>query len=284
MKKLVALLFVVLSIGAMGQTQTIDTTFGNPSKMQTITYKTNGKKTKELNYLQSGSLNSESNFKNGIRDGISIGYNYQETGKISSKTTYKNGVYDGLYETYNTAGKMVSSGNYQNGMMTGTWTYYNDDGTLRSIDNYKDGEHDGKVTTYYKNGKPESEFIYTNNAIDWTFTYYYENGNKQYSGAYKNDKMFGERLCYTEDGKLANGYFAKYSEQGLLEKECTCINGKPQGELKVYNYGRFSYSVNFKDGKPDGIAIYNNGKRKELYKNGVFVKEIKEEANHYTKP
>jgi len=283
-KKLAVLFFATLSIVAYGQTATIDTTFTLAGKMKTITYKTNGKKDKVVTYYE-GKITSEQLYKNGVREGITTFYNYQKKGKIGSRTSYKNGKLEGLSESYNDTEKVILTGNYQNGLKTGTWTTYENDGiTLRYIYNYKDGKYDGKVIDYYKSGKPDIEYFYSNNAKDWNFTYYYENGNKQYTGAYKNEKMFGERLCYTEDGKLANGYFTQYGEDGLLIRECTCVNGKPEGESKTYASGQFSYSVNFKDGKPDGIAVYDKGKRKELYKNGVFVKEIKEETNSNTKP
>ena len=282
MQKIVSLFFTLLTIVTLGQT-TIDTTFTSSGKIETITYKTNGKKDKVFVYAD-GKIVSERLFKNNVRDGISIGYSHQKKGKIISKTSYKNGKLDGPFEIYNDTGKVMSKGNYQNGMMTGTWIYYQDNGTLNTVCNYKDGKYDGKTTKYFKNGKPENEINYSNNAKDYSFIYYYENGNKQYTGAYKNEKMFGERVCYTEDGKLANGLFTEYNEDGILIRECTCINGKPNGELKAYTaHGTFSYIVNFKDGKPDGFAIYNNGKRKELYKNGVFIKEIKEETSTNSK-
>ncbi len=92
--------------------------------------------------------------------------------------------------------------------------------------------------------------------------------------------MKGLRLFFAEKGEPLKGHFIFYHEDGSKEREGDCLNGKPEGALKLYNEkGNVAYLVNFKDGLPNGPATrYNNdGKvtNTEMYRKGKFIKEIK---------
>lgn len=270
-----------LAFGQVADKIEVDTTFSSTHKIESITYKTNGKRDKVINYID-GSLSSEMIFKNGVRDGITIFYNYQKKGKVLSKAMYKDGRLNGLSESYNDTGKVISTINYENGLMSGLYTKYFDNGNKSFVYNYKNGKLDGKATTYFKNGKASSDLSYKEGKMDGSFTYYYENGNTKYVGSYKDGKMYGERICYEENGKLSNGNFVIYTDDGLIERECKCINGRPEGDMKVYSNGALYYAINFKNGKPDGLltyaGTYAKSKKKELYKDGVYVGEIDEDG------
>lgn len=66
----------------------------------------------------------------------------------------------------------------------------------------------------------------------------------------------------------------------MVEREGTCINGRPEGELRIYNaQGKLTILSNFQNGKPNGTTFYYGKDSKfmasEVYKNGVFKKGAK---------
>lgn len=64
-------------------------------------YKRNGK---SISYYKNGTLKSEWNFKNGLKDGIQK--NYYPNGSISDEREMKNGVDDGFWKIYDRNGKL----------------------------------------------------------------------------------------------------------------------------------------------------------------------------------
>ncbi|MBL7913296.1 MAG: hypothetical protein JNJ41_19695 [Bacteroidia bacterium] len=109
---------------------------------------------------------------------------------------------------------------------------------------------------------------------------YYENGNIQYTCSYKDDKMDGQRMCYDPSGNPSEGNFVFYNKDGSKEREGKCINGKPEGELKLYINNKIVMLVNFKDGKPHGMTYHYDGNEiislMEEYNNGSFVNAYSE--------
>ena len=66
----------------------------------------------------------------------------------------------------------------------------------------------------------------------------------------------------------------------MVLREGKCINGKPEGEFKIYNdAGKLNRKVNFKNGLPHGSNYFYSKDGEitltEVYESGKFVKEIK---------
>ncbi len=91
--------------------------------------------------------------------------------------------------------------------------------------------------------------------------------------------MFGERMVYNKKGEPVNGNFIIYSKDTIKEREGFCINGKPEGEVKVYDLeGHLTIIANFKAGKPDGYTCYYKNDiitSTEKYSDGTFVEVVK---------
>ena len=163
----------------------------------------------------------------------------------------------------------------------GIWILYNNDGNKTMKYGVNNNLKEGEVTEYYKNGNLKWRSYYKKNKLEGESTHYYKNGKPQWVGLYKDGKMSGERLCYTEFGNLCDGLFVIYDEDGLVQREGTCKNGKPEGLVKQYGRGILVKTTNFKDGKPHGFTYhYSNQKiiSTEIYKNGKFKKVVKGEA------
>jgi antitoxin component YwqK of YwqJK toxin-antitoxin module len=262
-------------IAQFAKAQRIDTTFDNIREIKSIIYFKDSQKDKVLEYYHD-KLFSELNFKNNKQEGIAKYYNTD--GGVSQVRHYKNDLLEGLFTEYFVDGKIHSESYFIKGKSDSVFITYYQNGNKQMVRHMKDGRIEGILTFYNENGTKSSEKEYKSGQ-DVRLTYFYENGNIKYTGAFKDRKMFGERLCYNENGKPANGNFAIY-EDGQIERECKCIDGKPEGELKVYDQNNcLIMLVNFKEGKPDGLSTRYTYNEKlysvELYENGEFVKDIK---------
>ena len=205
---------------------------------------------------------------------------YYDHGKVIKAVNYKNGQRDGSYECFGDSAKILSSANYENGLLSGPNVLFFKNESKHVVANYKNNKLDGTYIVYNRKGTIKSETDFKEGKREGKFITYYENGTKQYIGTYKNDRMYGERLCYTENGDFLTGDYIAYNDVGQVEITGKCINGKPEGKWKVYSGRQLSYTVSFKEGKPDGLVVYTARKNSELYRNGVFVKELKDKITN----
>jgi antitoxin component YwqK of YwqJK toxin-antitoxin module len=194
---------------------------------------------------------------------------------------------------YNEAGEIVREADYIDGKELFGRDFY-DDGTVKEeakdnrttyydkagkiISNctfHKGSKKSYTETTYHQNGNTATVVSYVDGKRNGNCMTYYDNGNLKTKGAYKAGKLSGKRLYYNTAGKKMNGAFVMYTDGIKAERTGTCINGKPEGELKVYDLqGHISMLVNFKRGQPDGNTYYythNKLTLTEIYSKGVFV-------------
>lgn len=243
-------MLILLSISSFGQTigNAIDTIYSSPGKILTISYQADSSRIKKHFFDYDGNLATICHFKDTLLDGTFTSI----TPTSKTITYYKNGLKTGVSNTYSSEGILIFTKNYTNNHLEG---FFNE---------------------YYSNGKIKIAGKYLQDLRNGDFIHYYQNGKVKYTGAYKDDKMEGERLCYDENGSLCHGKFVTYHENGQKERECICVNGRPNGELKVYNIeGSITMSVSFRNGKPDGLTKYFNGIgvfKTEIYKDGKFEK------------
>ena len=71
-------------------------------------------------YYESGVLQSETNYKNDKKEGLTK--RYHESGALKTEGSYKNGEYDGLYKVYSESGLLMHRSNFKNGKLLGKWT------------------------------------------------------------------------------------------------------------------------------------------------------------------
>ena len=195
--------------GSTQETELYDE-FGSRNGPQ-ITYDSNGKKTKERNYVH-GSI-----------QGKSVEY----TDAITTIMYYNNERPEGEFKVLYANGKPKTEGEYS--AIT--------------------GNKEGIWSNYFENGLPESEISYSNDRQDGSSKQYFGNGKLQYDIEYKNGKRDGKYLEYSEsphslvmeasyaDGKL-DGIFKSYNE-GQIWRDCIYKNGKLISE-KQYLNGKIS--------------------------------------------
>ncbi|MBA2612989.1 MAG: hypothetical protein H0U95_13535 [Bacteroidetes bacterium] len=265
---------------------TIDTTYysntiqeevnSNTKKIQSINYKLNGVLTKQNVFFQDGKTKySEANYVNGLLNGKII--YFCKNGNISSIYNYINGKKEGVQLSfYDAFGSIRNVSNYKDGQIEGRLMEFYENGDTSLVSEYSSGQLNKKIT-YSHNNKRSNLVTYKAGKRHGPTILYHKNGNIEYTCTYQDDKMYGLRMCYDPAGNTSEGNFVFYNEDGSKEREGKCINGKPEGELKLYHHNRVFMLVNFKDGKPHGMTYYydRNGiiTSTEEYNNGEYVKQ-----------
>lgn len=225
-------------------------------KIAIIDYTKDGKSDSSKNYFESGKIEGISYYKNDKCDSCKT---YFEDGK-TEKVFYR----DSIKIIYNAKGEIAFSFDCKKVECDCKANFSAT--TPNVVQNYN--------TTLYNE--------YQNYNTTGFFYHYHGNGKVSFKAEYKNGRMYQERFCYDYYGNLINGKFTFYKMAKLKEREGFCINGKPEGESKVYDKdGNVGIKVNYHNGKPDGNTYYyykNKLYLTETYKDGIFVKEIREKT------
>jgi antitoxin component YwqK of YwqJK toxin-antitoxin module len=268
-------------------------------------------------YYSNGTVKSRKHFVNGYVNGSVIEYFPDGTMKEKGSWMDKKwiGAYELYYSSGNICQKLFFN---DEGKKDGKQVYFFEDGSASSLEYYSNKVQDSSVSyypggaikekyikdkykvdfrkdgrkrsesiysgntkiyrAYYDNGNLSEEVSYKNGKMDGDCILYYKNGTIKYGCIYKEGKMSGIRLGMTEDGKLINGFYTTYHENGIVERAGKYINGKPDGEHRLYGRdGKLAMSVSYKNGRPDGeLKHYDNSGKAystEVYKNGFFLSE-----------
>lgn len=263
---------------------------------------------KVINHVN-GSSFQEINFKNGKANGIHKVYD--ENYNLVLETNYKDNLKNGLRKyTHPNRDKDVLEGNYVNGNLVGNlkfttkYDYYVLPSDLKK----------GKVERF-ANNKLITEFYIINTkeihgiAKVYNFEtrklaanvpyylgekhglaeYYNPTGELISKQEYKFGKKIGDHKMYSKSKKLLReehydadglkiGSWKTYNNDGVLEQEQTYKNDSLHGLSINYKNGNITNSAEYKNGKKNGLTVYNNDKNQKssdvIYENDNLIKEI----------
>ena len=125
-------------------------------------------------FYEDGNLEIESEFKEGILDGVSKSY-YKNT-KLEMEGSYTEGRKNGVFKEYYENGKIKSEINYSYDLKEGLAKTYYSNGNVEAEGNFENGEEIGTTRVYYENGKLKEEIPYTKGVINGHHIQYSENG------------------------------------------------------------------------------------------------------------
>lgn len=125
-------------------------------------------------FYEDGNLEIESEFKEGILDGVSKSY-YKNT-KLEMEGSYTEGRKNGVFKEYYENGKIKSEINYSYDLKEGLAKTYYSNGNVEAEGNFENGEEIGTTRVYYENGKLKEEIPYTNGVINGHHIQYSKNG------------------------------------------------------------------------------------------------------------
>jgi antitoxin component YwqK of YwqJK toxin-antitoxin module len=188
-----------------------------------------GEKDSTWTYSEGNRLISEINFKDGKREGKSIGYNKQ--------------------------GKILSIVPYQNGKMNGTRQSFYDNGKIKFEVEYKNDTLDGNIKYYNISGKVNLHVIYRKSIPYSIEVLNMPDSLKFFSGTLKNGT--GSFSVYTKDVK--NDSITLLSRQEY-------INGMLDGKCTVYRYdGRIKFTGNYMHNFMVGSWHFHNPVNPQIY-------------------
>ena len=213
--------------------------YTNGQEKRTVYYKNDLAEGPVRAFNMQGTLMFEGNFNNGLPTGIWT--YYDDWGELSKFVTYEYGIPHGITRTYDGFGRLKSEANYKGGHLDGRVYEFDTTGAIRLDALYERGrllryvvkdqagnvlheEADQKGTMPYENfdnwGRKKEAGVYINGMRERIWRTYYENGQVHTLTPYKKDKIHGEVLTYTPDGRL-------------LQKE-TYVEGYRTGEQLTY--------------------------------------------------
>ena len=201
---------------------------------------------------------------------------WYENGQKSSETNYKNGKKDGLMTEWHENGMKIKEGKYLNDLMEGEWyfKFYHEKekrwvslkkGLFKSGDGGNPGINSGipnngrhgLFTFFYENGQKESEATYQDGNQVGPTTKWYENGQKENEGYLKNI-----------NGKAVwNGSYISWYENGQKRVEHSFVDGMNVGKHQAWfdtGTKQWEYYHN-DDGTRDSTKLtsrwYENGQK-----------------------
>ena len=92
---------------------------------------------------------------------------YYESGQLESEGIYKDGIEEGLAKYYYENGQLESEGMLYGPFEAGYWTYYYENGQLSQEGNYKEGKAEGLYKMYHQNGQLSHEIYYVDFDVDY---------------------------------------------------------------------------------------------------------------------
>lgn len=274
--RLIVSLFLILFSAMFHAQKSSDTSFrGWPPQVHYITYRTSGVPDSLINYHVNGTVSSRFYYVNGKVSGKAR--SYYPSGKIHSEAIYIDGKANGPAVFYFMNGVKLSHGDMKNNKREGKWVYYDSTAYKSAEIFYKEGKREGKSVTFFDNGTIRTRSFFENDLLNDTTYEYYPSGLLKFKGCFRKGKMRGPRYYYDDTGRPVDGVFTWFHTNGKKEREGRCIKGLPEGEMKLYDKSeRMIFSVNFKNGEPDGAVYFYNGDGKpnsiDIYKNGKFKK------------
>ncbi len=130
----------------------------------------------EREYYSDGGLKSETELKDGKRNGMVR--NYSERGRLLSTTEYVNDLREGWLINYSSeTGAPELKGFFKNDTQSGPVIQYYREGMLFRESNYVKGRIDGVVKTFWANGKLKAENFYKMGKLSVGLKEYDKEGN-----------------------------------------------------------------------------------------------------------
>ncbi|HOY11594.1 MAG TPA: toxin-antitoxin system YwqK family antitoxin [Saprospiraceae bacterium] len=156
----------------------------------------------EKTYYDDGKLKEKYQInKDKEKDGAYL--RYHANGTLAEETNYQNGLQEGLRKIFTESGDLEFTSTYADGKLNGPRKVYFPTGKLRVDSNYKDDQLIGTFYKYYENGNLQEEVTFVEGAENGPFVEYYDNGVVKWKGNYLNgDNEFGLLEHFDVTGKL----------------------------------------------------------------------------------
>jgi len=222
MNKMTALFFVMISMSAIAQSDTLvyeaDSVkaigqFRDGLKIgEWKWFSWNGKIQSSGEYIDDIPVNTWTNWNRdgsimaivsydstGAKHGKEIVYNYRVPETI--EVTNRHGIHDGPATWRHLDGYVIIDGLYSENMKTGTWTWYWPNGNIQARGIMNDDEIEGIWFYYLENGSIENSGRFDKGLKTGEWIFYHANGKVRMKGSYDTDLQKGKWIQYDDNGK-----------------------------------------------------------------------------------
>lgn len=213
-------------------------------------------------YNQSGKLEKEYHYDDGVRQGIAK--SYYENGSPEVVYNYNKNIIDGDYTEYHENGKVLAKCIYLNGKRVGTSTFYDPNGNIISYFTYYEPTETGNYA-----GVGEKELV-----AKALYQVKYPNGKIKEEG-YLISKYSQDRYPDNYyDGFQRQGVFKSYDESGIKIEENTYKDGRQSGlSTTFYPSGNKKEETTYLVTTIEGNLVpVVDGPYKAYYENGQIAK------------
>jgi antitoxin component YwqK of YwqJK toxin-antitoxin module len=124
-------------------------------------------------WYENGEMKSISQWKDTLREGVSI--TYYESGKMEDSSFYKEGKRENIYKTWNEDGTLHGIAQMKNDKINGRVVTYYSNGNIWSAGSCKDDLPEGEGKVYYENGRLKDDLIFHKGIIT---SFIIKNGKK----------------------------------------------------------------------------------------------------------
>ncbi len=214
---------------------------------------------------ENGTLNTQGQFVEGLRDGTWIWY-YQDGQKFADVTFQQDEV-TGTEHHWAPDGSLLTTGEYRDGQ---PWngTFVDFIGTQLIITfqrSFQDGQPHGDWIWRYADGTPNTHGSFINGKKHGSWMWWYENGQKFAETEYNNGTPLGTLRHWSQDGELLtegeyaldgrewNGTFVDFSSDLTLTAQRTFVEGRKEGTwIEWHENGTKAVEASYKNGRPQG--------------------------------
>jgi antitoxin component YwqK of YwqJK toxin-antitoxin module len=222
-------------------------------------------------YFPNGTLQSESIYKNGEKNGLSKTYDKKgkliDIQKMAGDSIAGNSdkiVIIEMYKAYYPDGKLKLLGGIDNGLKSGIFREYDKSGAIINGFIYKldtliaegiilgNGIYEGEWKYFYPDYTLKSTGSFVAGKKEGKWVYYYPNGRKEQEGVFKDDLLKGSWTWYYPNG-------------GIKRKEF--YNNRAELEGTVYEYDSLGNEItrgDYYNGLREGEWFYHVGDYKEV--------------------
>ena len=179
---------------------------------------------KERKYRPDGTLISESDLAEGIKQGATILYYPSE--KIWTLAWYEKGKLEGLYRTFDEQGVLRDQFHYQADILEGPYELFDAKGKTFEKGRYSKGKKDGEVRLFSDTEALIRRENYSEGLLHGESTDYYPNGNRALVFQFYRGLLHGN---------VKNIAAVKYSQERKITEEQDFRMGQPWGVYRTYD-------------------------------------------------
>ncbi len=199
----------------------------------------------KITYFESGKVQMEEVFQNGLKKGKNL--IFYENGQTKEVAWFEENLKSGKFNVWHENGNLKIDGFMNKDKPVGKWTFYFENNAKQMEGKFENGMMSGSWKTYFQDGKTESFGEYKDSKKTGVWTFQNQKGQITQKLTLNGDMVAGKCWIY-ENGKLTgegemsglsnkpdkNGAWIEFFANGKVQFEGSYMMGKKEGKFKEY--------------------------------------------------